>query len=279
MTQKQWKSRTASIIIALAALGAINLPQLANAKAIAQTPSVEPLCTETNIKQYIQQLNEFKNVKFNTLLNEFEESENVNFNALVACNSKAVPALIKALENQDENFRIITIAALGEIGTKAAPAVPLLTKSLEDTSKDVRVMAVHALQQIGQNPVRPLIQALKSKNLNIRYRAAETLGQFGIEARYAVPPLLKTALKDTSAKVSHAAVNAVREINAAIIIYKSIDIFEPVYCSYCSDTDGVSRQVKKRLSANSPVMCRIPAIGDLLRWKCPRVQRVNNNGR
>lgn len=267
MTQKQWKSRTASVIIALAALGAINLPQLADTKAIAQTPSVQPLCTETDIKQYIQQLN------------EFEKFENVNFNALVACNSKAVPALIKALENQDEDFRIITIAALGEIGTKAAPAVPLLTKSLEDTSKDVRVMAVHALKQIGQNPVRPLVQALKSKNLIIRYRAAKALGQFGIEARHGVPALLKTALKDTSAKVSYAAVNALREINAAIIIYESIDIFELDLCTTCSDSSHISRTVKKRLSANSPVMCRIPAIGDLLRWKCPRVQRVNNNGR
>ncbi|MBE8967156.1 hypothetical protein IQ277_13125 [Nostocales cyanobacterium LEGE 12452] len=57
MAQKQWKSRTTSVIITLAALGAISLPQLTNTRVIAQTPSLQPLCTEADIKQHIQQLN------------------------------------------------------------------------------------------------------------------------------------------------------------------------------------------------------------------------------
>ncbi|MEH2087773.1 HEAT repeat domain-containing protein [Nostoc sp.] len=272
MTQKQWKSRTASVIIALAALGATNLPQLANTKAIAQTPSVEPLCTETDIKQYIQQLNEF-------------DATNVNFNALVACNSKAVPALIKALENQDEKFRIITITALGEIGTKAAPSVPILTKLLEDASIDVQIIALHALRQIGQDPIPTLIQALKSKNLTVRYKAAQTLGKFGIAAKDSVPDL-ETALKDTSPIVSYAASNALRKINTAIreinIAIKNYEQDPYRYngsCHNCDNPNDISQTLKRHNRTNSLVMCRIPVIQTVFKWKCPRVQRVNNNGR
>ncbi|MDZ7970552.1 MAG: hypothetical protein RM368_37460 [Nostoc sp. DedSLP03] len=92
---------------------------LTNATALAQTPSVQPQCTETEIKQHIQQLN---------------KGENADVKFLVACKSKAVSALIKALdENKDENFNIITIAVLGDIGASAAPAVPVLNGLLKNT--------------------------------------------------------------------------------------------------------------------------------------------------
>ena len=263
MAQKQWKSRTTSVIITLAALGAINLPQLANTRAIAQTPSVQPLCSETDIKQHIQQLNQF-------------DAANVNFNALVACNSKAVPALIKALENQDEKFLIIAITALGEIGTKAAPAVPVLTKFLEDASIDVQIIGLHALRQIGQDPIPPLIEALKSKNLTVRYKAAQTLGNFGIAAKDSVPDL-ETALKDTSPIVSYAASNALRKINSAI---REINIAIKIYttqqrmyengCANCNNSNDISDTLKRHNRTNSLVMCRIPAIQAVLRWKCPK---------
>jgi HEAT repeat protein len=126
MLSKPWKSK-AVIFTTLSLLGFVSLPIFTNIKTLAQT-SVSSQCTDAKIKKHIQQLN---------------QAETANFNALVKCNSKAVPALITALQNQDENLRIIAIAALGEIGVKAIAAQPFLNDLLKDKSQDIRAITVH----------------------------------------------------------------------------------------------------------------------------------------
>ena len=210
-----WKYGTALIIIALAALGAITLPLLTNSTALAQTPSVQPLCTEADIQQHIQQLSEFKTV---------------NFNALVACNSKAVPSLIKTLEYEDENFRIITIAALGEIGTKAAPAVPVLNGLLKDDKREnIRIIVDYALEKIiGKNAV-PSLNYLRS--------GAPSPGAL---------PLHQCRML----------------VNKKYLIVRCPP-------KHNVDNAGVRQTATNHLKYNPPVMCNIPIIKAVLTWKCP----------
>ncbi|NMG22290.1 HEAT repeat domain-containing protein [Brasilonema bromeliae] len=178
MFSKHWKYKIA-ILTPLVVLQAIFSPSLAQTPS-RQLPTAQ--CTDIEIQKHIQQLN---------------KAERLDFDALVACQSKAVPALIKALtlikalKNKDENTRIIIIAALGEIGSQATPAVPLLNELLvKDESRDVVRMIDYALIQI-----------------------------------------------------------------------------EP--CLGCLLIRDVKHNTLRYVNNNPPVMCRIPAIRAVLRWKCP----------
>ncbi len=268
MVRKIWKYR-AVILTNLAVLSAVSLPVLTNIKTLAQTPSVEAQCTDVEIQRHIQQLN---------------KGEFTDFNALVGCDSKAVPALIKALENEDVNFRIITIAALGEIGSKATPAVPVLNGLLKDTRENIRIVVVYALEQIiGKDAVSAaIIAVLKDPDSNIRAAAADTLGQIGTDAEFAVP-YLTTALKDPYSRVRLAATNALKKIKQAALIselnkkrYYTFTCVGSTVGQSCAVSEMIAHILVKN---NPPVMCRIPLIKALLKWKCPLASWVNNHGR
>jgi HEAT repeat protein len=246
MLSKHWKFRT-TILMPLVVLPAILLPAFAQTQLIRLATDQ---CTDIDIQKHIQQLN---------------KAEPSDFDALVACKSEAVPALMKALKDEDENFRIMIIAALGEIGSQAAPAVPLLNELLiKDTSSDVRSMIVHALREISKARVTVLITNLKSKDWRVRSQAADTLGQIGIEAKDAVPALT-TALEDKVQSVRSSAADALYKINSAKPRKKDVH-------SVFTDQIGsvsVEKNTINYVNHNPPVMCRISAIRAVLRWKCP----------
>jgi hypothetical protein len=134
MQSLQWKLQRMATFMILAMLGAMTLTIVTIPKTLAQIPpSVNAKCTDVEIQKHIQQLN---------------KGEETDFNALVLCGSSSVPALIKSLKNKDENFLIITIAALGEIGAEAKPAVPVLRGLLEDKRVNIRIFAADALGKI-----------------------------------------------------------------------------------------------------------------------------------
>ncbi|BAY86864.1 HEAT domain protein repeat-containing protein [Calothrix parasitica NIES-267] len=152
----------AIILTVLAMLGAVNLYVLTNTTTLAQAQpdSVKiSRCIGIKIELYIRQAN---------------NGSSSAFNKLVACNSRAIPYLVQALESKDENLRIISIAAIGEIDANAA-ALPYLTKSLKDNSKDVRVVTAYYLGKIGKDAVAVLTTALKDENSYVRRSAADAL--------------------------------------------------------------------------------------------------------
>jgi HEAT repeats len=171
------------------------LPALANIKTLAQTPSTQSQCSEVEIKNYIQKLS---------------SSQPSIYNALVACNSQAVPGLIEALKNQDKELRIMAITALGEIGSPSA--VAFLSNLLStEIRRDVRVAVISALSQFGKQGVPTLINALKDKDWYIRYQAANALGEIGFAAKDALPAL-NDAVKDKNVNVRAAATSTLEEI-------------------------------------------------------------------
>ena len=60
----------------------------------------------------------------------------------------AVPALIIALKDEEENIRLTAALALGDNGPAAKDAVPALTKWLKDENEDERKAAQAALKKI-----------------------------------------------------------------------------------------------------------------------------------
>ena len=239
----------AIIFTILAMLGAVNLSVLTNTTTLAQAqPDSAKIsrCIGIKIKLYIQQAN---------------NGSSSAFNKLVACNSRAIPYLVQALESKDENLRIISIAAIGEIDANAA-ALPYLTKSLKDTSKDVRVVTAYALGNIGKDAVPALITALKDENNNVRGSAVDALGNIGKDA----VPALTTALKDKNSNVRDSAAYALGQIG------------KDAACLNC-----VNRIVSRfrestlvHLRNKPPVMCSIPIINNLLNWKCSNTNSSEN---
>lgn len=241
MLTLHWKSRVA-ILTTLAVLGTITLYRLTNFKALVQALSDQSSqCTDVEISQHIQQL---------------DTGEPSAFDALVACKSQAVPALIEALgETQDEEVRIIIIAALGQIGSQAAPAIPILNESLKDNSEDVQLVVVHALGQVGKEAVPALIAALEDEDIEVSQEAVYVLGNIGKEA---VPALI-AALEDKDSGICFRAADALREIGVKAIP----DLIEALYSTDSNVRSGAAYTLGKfTFEAKEAVPALIDALRD-----------------
>ncbi len=61
----------------------------------------------------------------------------------------AVPALLEALRDPDDEVRLGAVQALGRIGRTAAPAVPVLREALRDPRPEIRAAAARSLDAIA----------------------------------------------------------------------------------------------------------------------------------
>ena len=257
----------AAILTVLAMLGAVSLSVLTNTTTLAQAESdsktIYP-CIANNIRLYI-------------LL--AKDSYSSAFNKLVACNSKAIPYLVQALDSKNENIRIISTAALGEIDSNAA-ALPYLTKSLNDNSKEARIIAAHALGNIGKDAVPALITALKDENFYVIRGAADALGQIGIKEKYEVGQLSKIFLdKNENICSRYHTIKLLRKIDseeANTVIKNHKRIADYIYnntsrwCIHPPVRSVPGPVLRDELRKKPPVMCRIPVIKNLLAWKCSK---------
>ncbi|MBN1909081.1 MAG: HEAT repeat domain-containing protein [Pirellulales bacterium] len=119
----------------------------------------------------------------------------------------AVPALTKALNDEDWCTRCNVAEALGEMGPKAATAIPALMKVLRsDEDSLVRARAAEALGNIGDaRSVPALLAAIKDEDSFVRAQVVEALGTLGDEK---VVPSLITALEDENDYVVMCAISA-----------------------------------------------------------------------
>ena len=129
--------------------------------------------------------------------------------ALAEIGEPALDALIKALEDRDENVRRVAAFGLGRTGDKRA--IEPLIQALKDESSGVQFCAAEALARMGDaTGIELLTQYLRGANDHIvRFRAAYTLGQIGDER--AVKPL-KLHLRDPDPNVRVAAKEALEMI-------------------------------------------------------------------
>ena len=134
----------------------------------------------------------------------------------------AVPALIEIYDqNTAESSHAAT--ALGLIGPAARAAVPSLLRGLADTNLDVefRQQCIMALGRIHAEPelvvpalMKSLSETINDTDVRIRAFSAIALGQFGPDAKPAVP-LLTSLLQDPNRNVRSDATNALRLIDSA----------------------------------------------------------------
>ena len=109
------------------------------------------------------------------------------------------------LLHQDRVLALRLWAASGQV----EEALPVLTHALRSRSWDVRWAAAEALGEMGDlRAVAPLLAALQDEDWRVRWAAAEALGRIGEPA---VEPLL-AALQDEDEDVRRAAVEALGKI-------------------------------------------------------------------
>jgi HEAT repeat protein len=132
----------------------------------------------------------------------------------------AVPALVRALADEEKDIRQVEIArVLGRLGADAAEAGPALADRLASEHAHVRQAAAEALGQLGgpaDGAVGGLIRVLADWHPGVREAAARSLGQFGPSAGAAAAGLVR-ALSDTVAEVSKAAMKALAQVGAAAV--------------------------------------------------------------
>jgi HEAT repeat protein len=150
-----------------------------------------------------------------------DENKQVSSNAAAALRNmypkpeKAVPALVKLIECNNQWSPMAATWTLAELGPDAKAAVPALMDLLKDEHSFACYGAAHACVGIGPGAkaaVPALIKVLESKD-GPGFEAAAALGRIGPEAKAAVPAL-KAALNDASGPLLQAAV-ALKEIGEA----------------------------------------------------------------
>lgn len=109
-----------------------------------------------------------------------------------------VPSLIKLLKNKDPKTRAGAAEDLGQVGAiraqDAEAAVKPLTEALRDKEPNVRRAAALALGRIrleAKEVVPEVAKLLEDRSPAVLQAAATSLGAFGAEARSALPALQK----------------------------------------------------------------------------------------
>src|SRR4051794_23850469 len=83
-----------------------------------------------------------------------------------------IPSLIEELKKKDDpNARLTAAMELADFGPTAKDAVPALVKLLDDGDEDMRLNAALTLSKIGKAAVEPLIGLLDSKDADARFYA------------------------------------------------------------------------------------------------------------
>ena len=112
---------------------------------------------------------------------------------------EALPALMKALEDQDKQVWSNCVSAIAAIGPEAREAIPVLIDGLDSRKgrgqrgfdrNQALFRSAYALTRIGSQAIPPLIQALNGEDSAQRAGAAKALGGMGPAAKEAIPALV-----------------------------------------------------------------------------------------
>jgi hypothetical protein len=172
---------------AVRALGTNAIPDLLRMLVYRQSPLISPLLTIG------RRLHIVKSQFSNPCVRNWEAQ--TAFSELGYKAAGAVPELIQLYDTHpDSSSRTSILFVLDSIGPIAKEAVPVLLRAMTDTNEEVRVNAISALCKIQTDPahvVPALITYLSDPAPIVRRNTILALSQFGAKAKPAVPALLQ----------------------------------------------------------------------------------------
>lgn len=127
---------------------------------------------------------------------------------------KAIPLLVKRLDDEHAAVRSAAAVALGDLAAKEA--VTALLVKVEDDAPHVRQMAINALGEIGDEHALPrLRRALKDTRPEVRYQSVIAFARIGDEvggdAASEVDDALFEAASDDDVAIAHIALRVAEE--------------------------------------------------------------------
>ena len=141
----------------------------------------------------------------------------IGFHLLGSKAQSAVPALIEiANQNISPPSRNDAICALGMVGPSAKAALPSLLQWTTNADWKGRLYAIRSLYEIGAEPDRVmpvLISALHDPNQMVQSQAVLTLGEWGPNARIAVPALVDCLNASNGFPVRSEVIDALKKID------------------------------------------------------------------
>jgi HEAT repeat protein len=134
--------------------------------------------------------------------NDVRARATIALGSIAAEPTETMALLISLINDPDAKVRENAVLGLGWMKNKAHDAIPTLIALIEDErlvleqsicihSAHPRHAATTALVNIGDAAVQPLVQALESKNVAVRRRAAEAFTYVGLESQSVAKALLR----------------------------------------------------------------------------------------
>ena len=184
--------------------------------------------------------------------------------ALVRRGAKAVPALVRGLDDSDPQARSLAANVLGRIGPAARDARPaLLRVATADPADFVREQAARTLGEIGRDDpaaADDLVRMLEAGDAAERVAAARAVAFVGDGAARAVPGLTR-ALGDPDAKLREEAAEALGGIGAPAkpAVPALLDLLRDPDPKVRNEADEALRKISYTLDGSDPLVARITA--------------------
>lgn len=112
-----------------------------------------------------------------------------------------LPDLIRALRNRLPGERVRAAKTLARLGWLARDAIPALVRAVDDEEAKVREASAHAVGQMGPDALPELVRMLGHSDKYVRRNAIWALGKLGPLARPALADLCR-ALKDADPRAA-----------------------------------------------------------------------------
>jgi HEAT repeat protein len=149
------------------------------------------------------------------LIELFKDGEKIGRIRSAACNALerigpiAISQLVKAVSSPDVLMRLGAVYVLGRFGSEAASATPALVVALQDQNEDVRLGAASALVKVPGQRLKEalprLIRLLSHAQATTRWAAAIVLGSLGSAGAPAIPTLVQLLVDEDESVRSGAA--------------------------------------------------------------------------
>lgn len=124
-----------------------------------------------------------------------------------------LPALVRALRDQNPAERVRAAKDLGRLGWLARDAMPALVAALDDDDGKVREAAGHAIGLMGPEALPTLTAMLRHDDKYVRRHAVWALGKLGPLAKSALGDLCE-ALKDPDPRTASGAAQSLGSLGA-----------------------------------------------------------------
>ena len=131
----------------------------------------------------------------------------------VKVSDELVQSDIKALKSRDDSDRLAAARRLGDLGPRSVDAVPALVSAMEDVDNEVALAASAALRRIGKVGIPHLLKFMRDAQEKEKFRwyAAEALADLGPDSL----PYLLQSMDNHDIAVQMMAVDALPRIGVS----------------------------------------------------------------